>query len=89
MTDLALPPIFSPEKVVYYHNWLYSVVPVGVRTSVWNSVGTEEVIYPLVPFLTGYCRNCGRAFSKLIPFDTSYYVETPMNVPKEGCLPPG
>lgn len=86
MTDLALPPIFEPEKAVYYHNWLYSVVPVGIATY-WNTLDNQSVQYPLLPFLTGYCRNCGRAFSKKIPFDPSgYYLESAMDVRKEGCI---
>lgn len=78
---------------VYLHNWLYSVVPVGTKEtdSVWKNNGTdyENVVnYPLGAYLTGYCRNCGKAFSELIPSNPYSYTETQMHVNKFGCVGP-
>lgn len=78
-----------PEEQVWYHNWLYSVVPISERREDWGLSDKPQPIinYPLYAYLTGYCRNCNKAFSKRI--DTlGYYSETDMEVPKEGCVAP-
>jgi hypothetical protein len=81
----GLPPHLSekdvPEAAVEWrHQWLYSMIPVGIRHG--NN-------YPLIPYLTGYCRNCGKGFSQRINFlETGGYNETIMNVPQTGCIGP-
>lgn len=78
----------TTQEPVYLHNWLYSVVPVSVRVEEWRA-DTIQVDYPLFAYLTGYCRNCNRAFSMQIPTNGySGYVETQMDIPKEGCVAP-
>jgi len=84
---------------VFLHNWLYSVVPVGIeqinhdhREYPSGQGGTLSIYaadrqYPLAAYLTGYCRNCGKAFSEPIPHGYSY-VESQMNVNKFGCIGP-
>lgn len=77
---VSTEPVVS--KQIFYHNWLYSVVP--ARMSGWqvpNNTAQIDI------YLTGYCRNCGRAFSAPIQYG-SEYLETTMNVKKEGCISP-
>jgi len=99
MTDSGavngLPPHLTLDEVPeakpnWRHQWLYSVIPIGRKTEAWyNSPTTPQIDYPLVAFLTGFCRNCGRAFSQEIPVnDFGYYRETAMSIPQDGCLPP-
>lgn len=80
------------EEVNYVHNWLYSVVPVGVRQSVIQRDNTgfqyEKTEFPLAAYLTGFCRECRKAFSIQIPHGREY-VETQMQVPVYGCVKPG
>lgn len=81
----GLPPHLSVDEVpeasgdvIWKHQWLYSAVPVSLGES--SRLGA---------YLTGFCRNCGRAFSQRIP--TSYntnYNETIMGVPQYGCVDP-
>lgn len=94
----GLPPHLSekdvPEAAVEWrHQWLYSMIPVGIGLPTWaygsdnSAVSTTE--YPLQPYLTGYCRNCGKGFSQKINYlDTGGYVETIMDVPQTGCVGP-
>lgn len=77
---VSTEPVAS--KQIFYHNWLYSVVP--ARASEWQ---TPDNYPPIDIYLTGYCRNCGRAFSSPIPYGDSY-MEAPMNVQREGCINP-
>lgn len=78
----GLPPHLSEADVpeaapVWRHMWLYSMLPLG------DGAGWLE------GYLTGYCKNCGRAFSQLIPTDKDgAYIETAMDIPQDGCLPP-
>lgn len=77
----------------WVHNWLYSVVPVSEQKidstiNPYNGYGMYKTNYPLGAYLTGYCRNCRRAFSQPIPCDSSKYVETQMSIPIYGCVRP-
>lgn len=67
----------KPEDV-WYHNWLYSVVPASVGDTY------------LYPFLSGYCKNCRKAFTIRLNVDESpgYYSEMELDIPREGCSPP-
>jgi len=88
MSEIATPQ--------WLHNWLYSVVPVAVKQTdtAWQyessgaSTSITQIDYPLFPYLTGYCRNCGRAFSQRIPSSDYGYIETQMSVAKFGCVGP-
>ena len=92
--DVAASHGVVPEKeddVNIVHNWLYSVVPVGVERTVRDyggGVTTEKMKFPLVAYLTGFCRECRKAFSAPIP-NGHTYVETQMEVPVYGCVKPG
>lgn len=82
---LAVPA--TETGVIFYHNWLYSVVPVASRVEDWDN-NKSTVHYPLKAYLTGYCRNCNNAFSVLIPSDPYAIKVTRMGVPKDGCVGP-
>lgn len=101
----GLPPHLSLDEVPeatpefnFKHQWLYSVVPVSRKFESWsyNSDGTNNtsIEFPLVPFLTGFCRVCGKAFSQEIPMEGEYYnntgkyLETIMDIPQWGCADP-
>jgi hypothetical protein len=63
----------------FLHRFLYSVVPVGESGS-------------FRAYLTGYCPNCGKSFSQLIPVRQgpmeAEILFTTLDVPKYGCLAP-
>lgn len=74
------------SEVIFYHNWLYSVVPARKGT-----IGYDFETYKEEPglniYLAGFCRNCGKGFTAPFDFGESY-IETIMNVKKEGCVAP-
>lgn len=88
------------EDANYAHNWLYSVVPIGIlqKESFYKeypsgqggtlSVWETQLDYPLAAYLTGFCRECRKAFSHPIPHEYGY-LETQMEVPYYGCVKPG
>lgn len=70
--------IEEPQKE-YFHNWLYSVVPIFPSPDIPWAGG--------VALLTGYCRICDQVFSKNIPWNISTTpLITKMNIPKVGCI---
>jgi hypothetical protein len=76
------------EEPVFYHNWLYSVVPVDVPLSGHYEDGIYVPDYSMTPYLTGYCRNCNRVFSVPIPTNDVGYREHHVGVEKTGCVGP-
>lgn len=72
---------------IFLHNWLYSVVPARVGQDAVYTGANYALTPSLEIYLAGYCRNCGRAFSQPIPYG-GYYIETNLNIPKEGCVGP-
>ena len=68
------------EEQVYFHNWLYSVVPAQLNSS---HQGLLQI------FLAGFCKNCTNVFSVEIPIGTNGdYRQTHVNVIKTGCVGP-
>lgn len=100
--ESALEKDIAKAEPQFMHNWLYSVVPVSERIAEYKTktipvnsayevvreVHNQEISYPLGAYLTGYCRNCRRAFSQPIPCDAGKYVETQMDIPVFGCVAP-
>lgn len=85
MGEEALPAHLSgevPQEPVFYHNWLYSVVP-GNYYSFHEHKEKENA-----PILTGYCRNCNQYFTKVLEVNSYDIYVAPANVPKEGCVGP-
>ncbi len=74
---------------VYYHNWLYSVVPVGKLEQVWHTGAIDgyKPEYPLAAALSGYCRNCNQAFSIFLN-TTDTPILQDVAIPKDGCVGP-
>lgn len=88
----GVPPHLKEEDVPeakpeWRHQWLYSAIPVS-EEYVWWQNGMEQKDFLLQPFLTGYCRNCGKAFSQKIQHNSWGYSETIMNIPQTGCVGP-
>ncbi len=88
----GLPPHLTVEDVpeavgeeLYEHRWLYSVIPIGVRTEQRDG----SIDYPLQGFLTGYCKVCDTVFSRIIPTGRyGNYTDEKANVPRYGCVSP-
>jgi len=62
----------------YRHNWMYSVVPASASNEYWGI------------YLSGYCRNCQKAFTVRLPQDTTptFVTVAQLAIPRWGCVSP-